>query len=163
MTPEKSHDFFQVLQHHGPDRGEKTAVLCEGTEVSYALLNDHIGRFGNLLKDRGVRPGERVLIALPDCPDAFYAFLGSMQCGALPVLVNPDLPRGDFEFIREDSRASVLVTVGDGPAAEAWTSPLERRILVDDPGYPTLFANASPVLEVVPHSPDEAAFLFYTT
>ena len=163
MTPEKSHDFFQVLQHHGPDRGEKTAVLCEGAEVSYALLNDHIGRFGNLLKDRGVRPGERVLIALPDCPDAFYAFLGSMQCGALPVLVNPDLPRGDFEFIREDSRASVLVTVGDGPAAEAWTSPLERRILVDDPGYPTLFANASPVLEVVPHSPDEAAFLFYTT
>ncbi len=160
---EHSQGFFPILQRHRLTRGGKTALICEGREVSFALLDDQINRFGNVLKGLGVRPKERVIVALPDGPDCFYAFLGSMKGGAWPVLLSPELAAGDYEFIVKDTQATALVTVERSAAATVSAPSVKHRLIIEADHYQALFAAASAVLEPASAATDDAAFLMYTT
>ncbi|MDD5168539.1 MAG: AMP-binding protein, partial [Syntrophales bacterium] len=77
-------DYSEILRHHAVNRGDKTAIYYGGEEISYALLEKNANRFGNVLKKLGLKPDERIVVALPDCPDFFYAFLGGMKYGVWP-------------------------------------------------------------------------------
>jgi acyl-CoA synthetase (AMP-forming)/AMP-acid ligase II len=46
-------------------------------------------RYARVLRDRGVEPGDRVVIMLPTCPEYFPTFFGVMAAGAIPVPVYP--------------------------------------------------------------------------
>jgi acyl-CoA synthetase (AMP-forming)/AMP-acid ligase II len=55
-------------------------------------------RFGNLLREAGVEPEQRVLIALPDGPDFVAALFGIFKIGAVAVMVNPHLRRDAIDY-----------------------------------------------------------------
>ena len=58
------------------------------------------------------KPGERVLIALPDSPEFFGAFFGAAKIGAIAVPVNPMARAADYRHWMENcpARASQLCT-----------------------------------------------------
>ncbi|MFF3845118.1 benzoate-CoA ligase family protein [Streptomyces sp. NPDC002328] len=68
-----------------------------------------------VLADHGVRPGDRVLLALPDGIAWVVAFLGAARAGATAVLVNPELPAREHAFMADDTDAALCVT---GPGLE---------------------------------------------
>ncbi|MFJ1734845.1 AMP-binding protein [Streptomyces sp. NPDC088254] len=63
-----------------------------------------------VLAEHGVRPGDRVLLALPDGIAWIVAFLGAARAGATAVLVNPELPAREHAFMAEDTDAVLCVT-----------------------------------------------------
>ncbi|MHC1726027.1 MAG: AMP-binding protein [Syntrophobacteraceae bacterium] len=69
----------ELLDPHLQTRGDKVAIYFDRQTITYSRLREQTNRFGNILKGLGLQPGERVLIALPDCPECIYAFLGSMK------------------------------------------------------------------------------------
>ncbi|MBO4258470.1 benzoate-CoA ligase family protein [Streptomyces griseorubiginosus] len=76
-----------------------------------------------VLDGHGVRPGDRVLLALPDGIAWVTAFLATARLGAVAVLVNPELPAADRAFMAADTAAVLCVT---GPGLEDRFAGRER-------------------------------------
>ena len=66
---------------------DKIVYYCEDQALSFRNLDKASRRFAKLLRKRGIAPGERVLIALPDCFAFPVVFLGCLLSGAVAVAV----------------------------------------------------------------------------
>src|ERR1700690_1304389 len=64
-------------------RGEKTAIECGDERVSYRQLLERTNRVGNVLRQLGVRPEERVVLLLLDTPESVDPFFGTITLGAV--------------------------------------------------------------------------------
>ncbi|HEV7416056.1 MAG TPA: acetyl-coenzyme A synthetase N-terminal domain-containing protein, partial [Tianweitania sediminis] len=69
------------VDRHLETKGDQVAILWEGDnpaedkKITYRELHGHVGRFANLLKQQGVKRGDRVTIYMPMIPEAAYAML----------------------------------------------------------------------------------------
>jgi crotonobetaine/carnitine-CoA ligase len=69
-----------------------------------------VERFAAGLHARGVRPGERVLIHLENCPEAIVAWLGCAAAGAVAVTTNARSSPEELAYFAADSEAVAAVT-----------------------------------------------------
>jgi benzoate-CoA ligase len=65
------------------------------------------------LRDRGVRPGERVALVLRDSPQFIAAFLGAAKIGAIPVPLSTLARPDDLDFMLRDCGATLTITDAD--------------------------------------------------
>lgn len=161
-----------VDRHIAEGRGAKTAFIDDKGSYSYADLAARVNRAGNLLKSQGVKPEQRVLIALLDGIDFPAMFFGAMKIGAVPVPVNTLLTTPDYDFMLRDSRAVVLVVsdalmerfrpiISDQPRLE--------KVLISGRVPPTvtplaqLLEEQSDQLEPAETTPDDIGFWLYSS
>mgnify|MGYP000509382015 FL=1 len=134
-------------RHLGTDRQNNIAMIVEddalGTAtISFTELAEKTDRFAQVLHDLGVKPGDRVLIRLPNSLDYPIAFLGAMKMGAISVPTSTLLTAEEVAYLAKDSGAQVLVT-----DAAAWYGMADS--IVDTPALKhILLAQAA---EVRPH------------
>jgi benzoate-CoA ligase family protein len=102
-----------VDRHMEEGDGERLAIRYEGRSLTYADVHREIVRVAGSLRALGVRPEERVAMAMLDSPEFVAVFLGAMRIGAVPLPMNPMLPGRDLGVIASDSRARVAVVSGD--------------------------------------------------
>ena len=69
-------------------RGSGEAIVSGDRRMSFAALDEASTRLGAALADRGVRPGDRVVMLLPDCTEFVVVFLGIVKAGAIAVPVD---------------------------------------------------------------------------
>lgn len=89
--------------------GDRLAVICEGQSYTYGDIAERVTRTAAALRALGVRPEERIAMAMLDSVEFVSVFLGSMRIGAVPVAMNPLLPGRDLAVITADARATVAV------------------------------------------------------
>src|SRR5947208_8868530 len=65
------------------------------------------------LRDRDVRPGDRVALVLRDSPWFIAAFLGAVKIGAIPVPLSTLARPDELAFMQRDSDAAMTVTDAD--------------------------------------------------
>ena len=81
------------LDRHLAEHGDRTALIFEadepgqGREISYRELYEETCRFANLLKQHGVKRGDRVMIYMPMIPEAAAAMLACARIGAVHSVV----------------------------------------------------------------------------
>jgi len=153
----------ELMARHLKARSHKTAILYQAESISYGELQEQINRFGNVLKALGIAPGERVAIALPDCPACVFSFLGSIKYGVWPILLSPQLSRATCAFILNDSQAAALFTVGASETLQAASPYLRHLIRVDGDDFTEMLGQASSDLEPYPSGEDDIAFLLYSS
>lgn len=117
--PEPTNVAARLLGRNLKRCPDKAAYLCDGRTLTFRGLAADAARFAHLLKERGLAPGDRAVLVLPDGPAYPPAFLGTMLLGAAPVPVSAALVASDYAFILADSGARALVTWEGSPAAEA--------------------------------------------
>ncbi|MHC1726308.1 MAG: benzoate-CoA ligase family protein [Syntrophobacteraceae bacterium] len=144
-------------------RGDKTAIYHGEQKISYRLLSEQVNRFGNLLRDLGIQPGERIVIAMPDSPYCLYAFLGSIKSGAWPVLISPQLLAATYSFILEDSGAALLFTTIECEATGVKTEGLRHVVCADDEGFEAMLMSSPCELDPHPSSESDIAFMLYSS
>jgi len=93
-----------------PDR---TAVAADGRELAYETFWSRTGRFAAGLHDRGVGPGDRVAVYLPNLPEFVTAFHGTLRAGGTVVPMNPQYKAREIRHLLADSGARVVVTLPD--------------------------------------------------
>lgn len=77
--------------------------------ITYRALQELTDRFAGGLVARGVRPGDRVAIMLPNSPQYVVAAFGIWKAGGVVVQVNPLYKGRDLAFTLTDSGARVAV------------------------------------------------------
>ena len=60
----------------------RVAIYFEGAQLSYRKLNHEANRFANALTAMGIGKGARVVLYLPNIPQAVIAFYGVIKAGA---------------------------------------------------------------------------------
>jgi acetyl-CoA synthetase len=84
---------YNCIDRHLVSKANETAIIWEGDDpsedkkISYQELHDHVCRFANLLKARGVKKGDRVCIYMPMIPEIGYAMLACARIGAVHSVV----------------------------------------------------------------------------
>jgi benzoate-CoA ligase family protein len=167
---------YFVDRHIQEGRGEKIAIEAGEVHISYRQLWESVNRFGNGLRQLGVRIEERVFLLLLDTPEFAISFFGAIKIGAVPVPVNTLLKTSDYHYILHNSRARVaIVSEALYPQMQGWEKlrHLQHVIVVGAAPPATLdkltqsFADLvernSPQLEAEPTSKDDAAFWLYSS
>src|SRR5438067_13885472 len=90
--------------------GEYTSVYCEGRGYSNVERLRWAERLAAVLLARGVRPGDRVVVMMPNSPDVTSAFHAVWRIGAVIVPVPPQLRAAEARYIVTSAGARVVLT-----------------------------------------------------
>ncbi|HZJ07794.1 MAG TPA: class I adenylate-forming enzyme family protein [Nocardioidaceae bacterium] len=102
----------QVVASHADDRPTAVAYSSETGEWSWRQLQDRVTQLAHGLVAVGLRPGDRVAVWMPDCPELHAAFLAAERAGCTIVGLGARAGRRELVHLLERTRASVLVTRG---------------------------------------------------
>lgn len=94
------------------DPGEQT-ICFGGGSMRYHTVADGSAAVAAALAELAVRPGERVLLMLPDGPGFVDAFVGAIRQGAVPLPVNPLLEIADLKTVAAEAGARLVVASAD--------------------------------------------------
>ena len=84
---------YNCLDRHLDTRADQTAIIWEGDDpsvdkkITYRELHTDVCKFANVLKQRGVKKGDRVSIYMPMIPEAAVAMLACARIGAVHSIV----------------------------------------------------------------------------
>ncbi|OYY50658.1 MAG: acetyl-CoA synthetase [Methylophilaceae bacterium 17-44-8] len=95
------------------------------SSITFAELAQRTDAFAQVLRNLGVKVGDRVLIRLPNSLDYPIAFLGAMKMGAISVPTSTLLTAEEVAYLAKDSGAVVLVT--DAAAWEAMAAQITQN------------------------------------
>jgi benzoate-CoA ligase family protein len=98
-----------IDRHIGEGRGAKAAIRTAHETVTYAELAERVNRAGNALLALGLKPGDRLLMVVKDCPAFFYLFWGAIKAGIVAVPPNTLLRAPDYAYMFEDSGCGLVV------------------------------------------------------
>jgi long-chain acyl-CoA synthetase len=88
---------------------ERPALHFYGRTLSYGELDRLSDRCAALLASLGVKPGDRVAVFMPNCPQMHVVFYGILKCGAVHAPVSPLSKALELGYQLKDSGAQVLI------------------------------------------------------
>jgi long-chain acyl-CoA synthetase len=144
---------------------DNVAVRLGEMELTYAELEERSARLATLLAARGVEPGDRVGVMLPNVPEFPIAYYGVLRAGAIVVPMNVLLKRREIAFYLSDSGAKLLLA-WHGFAEEAGAGAEEagvELIEVEPAGFAELLAGHEPTPGLADTDESETAVILYTS
>lgn len=100
-----------LLEEAAETYPDTPAVSFYGRTISYRELRDEARRFAAGLRSNGLMPGERVLLLLPNVPQAVICYYGALMAGGVVVLTNPLFDAEALAYELQDSGASTVVAL----------------------------------------------------
>ncbi|HEV7847069.1 MAG TPA: long-chain fatty acid--CoA ligase [Thermoleophilaceae bacterium] len=160
-----SANLATILTDSAEKNGEQTAFKLDDVELSYALLDEGSARIAALLKSKGIEPGDRVGLMMPNVPYFPVIYYGILRAGAVVVPMNVLLKGREVGFYLEDPGAKLLFAWGDfGEAAEAGAEKAGAEVILVKPGeFEKLVAEHEPDTEMVDREGDDTAVILYTS
>ena len=153
------------LVHAATAYADRPAVKLDEVELSYAQLDQASQHVAGLLAARGVGPGDRVGIMLPNVPHWGVLYYGVLRAGAVAVPMNPLLKEREVAYYLGDSGANVLFAWhGFGAEAQAGAKLADAEaILIEPAGFLELLGSAAPVAGTVDRAGSDTAVILYTS
>ena len=155
-----------IDRHLSEGRADKVAIVSETEEVTYRELSERVNRAGHALLSLGIKPAQRVLMVVKDCPEFFYVFFGAIKAGIVPVPVNTLMRISDYKYLIENSECTALVHSSDfndamsGSLAVVDQKP-DHILSVED--LTAKMADQSPELAPAKTTEDTVCFWLYSS
>jgi len=112
--------------------GAREFLRLPDRSLTFAEVDEATSRIARVLRGRGVEPGDRVALMLPNDRGWPLSWLAILKAGAIVVPVNMAYREADLAFVLEDAGAVLAVTVAerlDLFAAVAPRCPALREVL----------------------------------
>lgn len=90
---------------------KRAALIYYGSTLTYSELNERSDRFACVLRQKGLKQGDRVGVFLPNCPNFVIAFWGILKAGCVHVPVNPTFRELELTHELKDAEVSAIVTL----------------------------------------------------
>ena len=121
-----------VDRHVTNGRKNKAAIIWEGEPgekrtLTYQQLQREVCKFANVLKRNGVKKSDRVIIYLPQIPEAAIAMLACARLGAVHCVVFGGFSAESIKDRINDSGATAIITA-DGSYRRGSIVPLKKNV-----------------------------------
>ncbi|MBR0286617.1 MAG: AMP-binding protein [Bacteroidales bacterium] len=91
--------------------GEFPALSFMGKATSYTRLAEQIDKVARSFYALGIRAGQRVLVCLPNVPQAVFCLYGLNRIGAIPTMVHPLSAVSELSFYMDEANCKIAVTL----------------------------------------------------
>ncbi|MFD8202706.1 long-chain fatty acid--CoA ligase [Streptomyces sp. NPDC059701] len=164
-----------VLAESAERRPDHPALVFGSERITYARLWHATRRYAAVLRDHGVRPGDRIALLLPNTPHFPMAYYGVLALGAVAVPVHGLLRADEIAHVLRDSEARALVCAGpmltEGAKAAEMTGVELLTVMAEGgtdgadgpPRLDVLAEHADPLDRLTPRSPGDLALVLYTS
>jgi long-chain acyl-CoA synthetase len=145
--------------------GQSPVLRLGEAALSYAELDDATARVAGLLRERGLQPGDRVGIMLPNVPQFAFAYYGVLRAGCAVVPMNVLLKEREVAFYLRDPEAKLVFAWHEfAQAAQQGASDAGAECVVVAPGeFEGLLGTTAPAAEVAQRTGDDTAVILYTS
>jgi acetyl-CoA synthetase len=119
FTGAKLNVSYNCIDRHLATKADTTAIIFEGDNpndslsVTYQELHDHVCRLANLLKERGVKKGDRVCLYMPMIPEITYAMLACARIGAIHSVIFGGFSTESIKARVVDAECAVIITADE--------------------------------------------------
>ena len=153
------HTFVHPLRRAEATSRDRTALICDGRELTYGEMVDRCRRLGTVLTNLAIGRGERVAVLSFNSIAFVELYCALPAHGRVQVPLNFRWAEPELAYALEDSDARVLFVDRDpGKLVDL----VERVVRLDTGEYEDLLASAAPVDFDDAVSEDDLAGLFYT-
>jgi long-chain acyl-CoA synthetase len=158
-------NFAATLTAAAEEAADRTAVKLDDVVLSYEMLEQASARLAGLLAARGVGPGDRVAMQLPNVPYFPIVYFGALRLGAVVVPLNPLLKTREVAFHLSDSGAKVIVgwTGFEEPAREGAEQAGAECLIIVPGEFEQQLGAADVHDEVADREDDDPAVIIYTS
>ncbi|GLH33293.1 pyoverdine synthetase D [Pseudomonas sp. BR1R-5] len=118
--------FARLARSHG----EAVALVAGDTRLSYRALDNAAEHLARRLQAAGIRPGERVAVALERGAPLIVALLATLKAGAAYVPLDPQFPAERLAYMLEDCGAPLLLS--QASVLAGLPTPGQQVLLLDD-------------------------------
>ena len=124
---------YNCMDRHLTENANKIAIIWEGDNpqdhkhISYAELHKEVCLMGNVLKNNGVKKGDRVTIYMPMIPEAAYAMLACSRIGAIHSVVFGGFSPDSLADRIIDCDSNFVITADEGIRAGK-IIPLKKNV-----------------------------------
>jgi long-chain acyl-CoA synthetase len=156
-----------ILQTSCEARPEQVALRLHDRTLRYGELDRAARGVATGLGERGLAPGDRVALLIPNVPEFTIAYFGALYAGCTVVPLNVLLTAPEVQYHLEDSGAKLLVAhpLFGAPACEGARQAGVPVLRAEGSGAGTLaeLAAAEPAPALHPTHPTDTAVILYTS
>lgn len=91
--------------------GDFPALSFMGRKIAFRTMAEHIEEVAKAFYAIGVRAGQRVLVCLPNVPQAIYCLYGLNRIGAVASMVHPLSAVSEIAFYMNEAECEIAVTL----------------------------------------------------
>ncbi len=145
---------------------DRVALRLGETRMTYREFDAASARVAGLVRDRGIRPGDRVGVMLPNVMEFAVLYYGVLRAGGVVVPMNPLLKAREVAYYLRDSGARlVFAWQGCADEAQPGAKQAESDAIIADPATfaDVVLAAAQPFVEVADRRADDTAVILYTS
>ncbi|MDT7620100.1 MAG: long-chain acyl-CoA synthetase, partial [Pseudonocardiales bacterium] len=141
---------------------DRPAVKLDDHVLTYRQLYEAAAAVAGDLRKRGIVPGDRIGLVLPNVPAYPILFYGALLAGAIVVPMNPLLKAREVEYYLADSGATVVVVGEQMPeAAQQAGAAARAKVLVVGPMGPSELPDER--VELIERDDADPAVILYTS
>src|SRR4051794_32622593 len=157
-------NLAQNLLDTAAAEGEHPALRMDEAHLSYAGFRDAALRVAASLQARGIAPGDRVGMVLPNVLSFPIVFYGALLAGAAVVPMNPLLKAREVEYYLRDSGARVVVSGEQSaePVTEA-AGAVGIEAVTGGAALPEALMADEPLADPSDRADDDTAVILYTS
>ena len=157
-----------ILRTNAFETPDAPVLRAGDLTISYAELDRAARGVATRLRERGIAPGDKVALLIPNVPEFTIAYFGILYAGATVVPINVLAAAPEVTYFLQDSEARMLfVHPLFEEVGRAGASPLAVTIVLatSEVAPDTLgeFAAADPIDALHPTSPQDTAVILYTS
>jgi long-chain acyl-CoA synthetase len=144
---------------------ERVAVRVDNTAMTYRALDEASARVAGLLHERGLEPGDRVGIMMPNVAEVPVVYYGVLRAGGVVVPMNPLLKGREVAYYLGDSGAGLIFAwhAFEAEGRRGAEQAEAELVVVDAVGFPDLLASATPEYRVADTGDQDTAVILYTS
>jgi long-chain acyl-CoA synthetase len=145
--------------------GGRMAVRVGNAAITYRGLDEASAGVAGLLRDRGLKPGDRVGVMLPNVAEFLVVYYGVLRAGGVVVPMNPLLKVREVAYYLGDSGARLVFAwhVFAGEASGGAERADAEAVIVDPASFPDLVSAAEPDFTVMDRADEDTAVILYTS
>lgn len=103
--------MYDRVEYIAKQYPKNIAFTFMGKNTTYKEMIEQINRCAKALRTIGVREGEKVTIAMPNCPQAVYLFYAVNEIGAIANMIHPLSAEKEIEFYLNASESVTAITL----------------------------------------------------
>lgn len=111
LKPYPDRSLIDYLRESGTKWPDRPALLFKGAALNYGRMDHESDAFAAALISIGVKPGDRVALCLPNCPQFMIAEFGAWKAGAIVCPFNPTYSEREMEEALQATGAETVIVL----------------------------------------------------